>query len=104
MSDPELLVYEPLDDAIVRAARSACLKAVRRHCAERGVEAPSWARLAVLSLSPPDAVTGERWLRYAAGDKTTWYISTGPLDENEIVVTATAFGEMLANDVLPGET
>jgi hypothetical protein len=50
-----------------------------------------------------DGDTGEHWVRYAAGDKTTWYISTGPLDEDEIVMTAGAFGEMLARDVLPGD-
>ena len=82
---------------------SACLKAVRRHYVERGVEAPSWAHLAELSLSTAEGEPGEHWLRYAAGDTTTWYILTGPLDEDDIVATAATFGEMLANDVLPEE-
>ena len=103
MADPELLVYEPVDDAIVKAAGSACLQAVQRGCAERGVEAPRWAHLAELSLSTVEGAPGQHWLRFAAGDTTSWYILTGPLDEDDIVMTAAAFGEMLANDVLPEE-
>ena len=103
VADPELLVYEPVDDAIVEAARLACLTAVQRGCAERGVEAPSWAHLAELGLSSVEDAPGEYWLRFAAGDTTSWYILTGALDHDDIVMTAAAFGEMLANDVLPDE-
>lgn len=103
MSDPELLVYEPLDGAIVEAARSAFLKAVRAGCGEREVAVPSWAHLAEVSLFATEDGPGERWLRFLAGDTTRWYILTGPIDEAEIVMTAAHFGEMLANDVLPWE-
>lgn len=104
VSDPELLVYQPLDDAIVDAARAACLEAVRTGCAERGVAVPTWARLDELSRATIDEAGGERWLRYAAGDTTRWYVLIGPIDENDIVMTAVDFGTMLANDVLPLES